>query len=264
MRVFIFAVALLCIAEAKPNINWEYLAPRASFGRTPYIIGGSSIDISDHPHQISLQFSSGNHICGGSVIASNKIACAAHCTQNSASNYRIRAGSSDRRSGGQTRTVAVVTNHPQYCSSCGGFPNDISTLTLSSGLEYNSNVQAISLATADFTGQTCTITGWGRTSSSNSLPVTLQGANIGVISNSQCRGLMSSVIGASINLGHICLYDSANRIGSCNGDSGGPLKCGNDLAGLTSWGISSAGSCRQDFPSVYTRISYYRNWLQTN
>merc|ERR1712055_908325 len=256
MKVFVLAVALFCLAEAKPRLNPKLFEPRASFGTTPHIIGGSNVNIGDYPHQISLQFSSGSHTCGGSIIGNNKIACAAHCTQNSASNYRS--------SGGQLRTVSRITNHPSYCSSCGGFPNDISTLTLSSNLDLNSNVQIISLATTDFTGQTCTITGWGRTSSSNSLPTTLQGVNIGVISNSECSSRMSSVSGANINAGHICIYDSANRAGSCNGDSGGPLRCGSTLAGITSWGISSFGTCRQDFPSVYTRVSYFRSWLQSN
>merc|ERR1711893_564095 len=262
MKVIALALALFCLAEAK-DLRPAHYPAMASFGTTPYIIGGSSVSISSHPHQISLQFSSGSHTCGGSIISPTKVACAAHCTQNSARVYRIRAGSSTRTSGGQLRTLSSITNHPSYCGSCGGFPNDISVITVSQSFDYGSGVAAIGLASSDFTGQTCTITGWGRTSSSNSLPTSLQGVNIGVISNSDCTSRMSSVSGATINSGHICIYDSGRRRGSCNGDSGGPLKCGSLLAGITSWGISSGGACRQDFPSVYTRVSYFRSWLQS-
>merc|ERR1711893_545424 len=163
MKVLALAVALFCLAEAK-DLRPDHFPAMASFGTTPYIIGGSSVSIFSHPHQISLQFSSGSHTCGGSIIAPTKVACAAHCTQNSAGVYRIRAGSSTRTSGGQLRTLSRITNHPSYCGSCGGFPNDISVITVSSNFDYGSGVAAIGLATSDHTGQTCTITGWGRTS----------------------------------------------------------------------------------------------------
>merc|ERR1711893_277111 len=262
MKVIALAVALFCLAEAK-DLRPAHYPAMASFGTTPYIIGGSSVSIFSHPHQISLQFSSGSHTCGGSIIGNNKVACAAHCTQNSASVYRIRAGSSTRTSGGQLRYISSIRNHPSYCSSCGGFPNDVSVLTVSESFDYGLGVGAIDLATSDYTGQTCTIAGWGRTSSSNSLPTTLQGVNIGVISNSDCSNRMSPVSGATVNSGHICIYDSARRSGSCNGDSGGPMVCSGSLAGITSWGISSGGACRQDFPSVYARVSYFRSWLSS-
>merc|ERR1712170_161554 len=262
MKVLALAVALFCLAEAK-DLRPDHFLPKADFGTTPHIIGGSSVSISSHPHQISLQFSSGSHTCGGSIIAPTKVANAAHCTQNSASVYRIRAGSSTRSSGGQLRYLSSIRNHPSYCSSCGGFPNDISVITVSQGFTYGSSVAAIGLATSDYTGSTCTITGWGRTSSSNSLPSTLQGVNIGVISNSDCTSRMSGISGANVGAYHICIYDSGRRRGSCNGDSGGPLVCSSSLAGITSWGISSGGACRQDFPSVYARVSYFRSWLSS-
>ena len=37
------------------------------------------------------------------------------------------------------------------------------------------------------------------------------------------------------------------------GDSGGPMVCGNVLAGVTSWGASG---CNTTAPTVYTRYSY--------
>ena len=46
------------------------------------------------------------------------------------------------------------------------------------------------------------------------------------------------------------------------GDSGGPLVCNHEgediLAGLTSFGISG---CSTDYPSVYTRVAEYVEWV---
>ncbi|XP_064611633.1 LOW QUALITY PROTEIN: transmembrane protease serine 9-like [Liolophura sinensis] len=44
------------------------------------------------------------------------------------------------------------------------------------------------------------------------------------------------------------------------GDSGGPLVCDGVLIGVTSWGVDT---CSANFPSVYSRVSHYRAWIDT-
>lgn len=114
----------------------------------------------------------------------------------------------------------------------------------------------------------------------------LQELNVDVRSQTDCRRAWGSTY---INNGHICVENG--NTGACNvgfpklchliltsassnvrcynlcyfqGDSGGPLACNVNgqwyLAGATSWGIS--GCTTRGYPSVYTRVSYFRDWIR--
>ncbi|XP_048775320.2 LOW QUALITY PROTEIN: chymotrypsin-like serine proteinase [Ostrea edulis] len=82
------------------------------------------------------------------------------------------------------------------------------------------------------------------------------------IMNTECANYWSGVSGASILDSHICPYEPYKS--DCNGDNGSPYVCwkngGYMLAGVTSWGISS---CNGQYPSVYTRVSKYLNWMNS-
>ncbi len=86
------------------------------------------------------------------------------------------------------------------------------------------------------------------------MPDYLQEADIPVYDQASCTRRWGRTL---INDGHICV--GGNNKGACNGDSGGPLICevGGQykLAGATSWG---ARDCPPQYPSVYTRVSYFR------
>ena len=51
------------------------------------------------------------------------------------------------------------------------------------------------------------------------------------------------------------------------GDSGGPLVCENGdgdlvLHGIVSWGMRPCA--QEQYPSVFTRVSYFRDWIEEN
>ena len=53
------------------------------------------------------------------------------------------------------------------------------------------------------------------------------------------------------------------------GDSGGPAFCFIDGVpvqfGVTSWGQTEGiVGCDEDFPSVYTKVGFYRSWVNEN
>jgi len=159
--------------------------------------------------------------------------------------------------------------HADYNSADATFANDIAVLTLETAITTNGgSIQFARLPTNDlnnFAGDICVISGWGRTSSSNVLPDTLQKASIPVLTTVGCRAQFAG-LSATVWDKHICIYDAEGLVGSCNGDSGGPLNCQATanvvVAGITSWGMSGPlGNCLQTRPSVYTRTSSYLDWI---
>merc|ERR1711894_190245 len=87
----------------------------------------------------------------------------------------------------------------------------------------------------------------------------LQVAPVEVYTKQYCQQRWSTI---PIGDYHICVGDEGTA-GACSGDSGGPLACSTGpsswvLAGVTSWGRSN---CSVMYPSVYARISYFREWI---
>jgi len=257
-------------------------APVASFGKfgvDNYIINGVDAQPGAWPWQLSQQRQGAtwSHSCGASLLSSTKALSAAHCVDGASSTIlRVIAGLHQRsnEAGTQTSNVASFKMHERYqLDAAGSYSNDIAILTLQTPISVGGNVQLLTLPpdnSNNFAGTTCVITGWGRSSTTNTLPDILQQAPIGVITTAACAVLMQPVSGTAIWDNHICLYDTAAQVGSCNGDSGGPVNCPNGsggyyVAGVTSWGISNIrGNCLQDYPSVYTRTSTYLAWIAAN
>ena len=224
-----------------------------------FVVGGSDTTIGQWPHQLSLRVT-GSHSCGASLISSTRAVCAAHCAGSALAAYSLLGGTTDRTVTNcatcELWNPTAFDRHPQFVNNGNqGFPNDVSVLSFGA-INTNANLQPITVASpsaGNFAGDLCTITGWGKTSSIGGLPSILQRADMTVMTNAACTLDWSA---AQINDGHICV--TAPSSSACNGDSGGPLVCGNLLVGATSWGVSS---CSPNYPSVYTRLSYFYTWI---
>ncbi|ESN97486.1 hypothetical protein HELRODRAFT_185900 [Helobdella robusta] len=236
------------------------------------IVDGVKADVGEWPWQLAL-YDGLNFNCGGSIVAATWGVTAAHCVGKLPSIYKILGGTnrnslSCTSANCVTRVLKNATRHPMYVGDGNlGFPNDIAYMAWVEPIKEVSNttlnVKYIQRATSlNYVGKNCYITGWGRIVGGGSLPLDLLEAKIDVLTKEQCQ----KIWGTKVTDKHVCVQDLKDYTSaSCNGDSGGPLVCEDapnvwKLVGATSWGVVG---CRPTYPSVYTRISSYNDWLDS-
>ena len=243
-----------------------YSFSQLSYGQQR-IIGGTNIDISNVPWQVSLRnIASNRHFCGASIISKNWVVTAAHCVQGvQANNIRVHAGTAHQfvDNEGVFINCDRVIIHPYYNPN--SFDNDIALLHLTSPLSFNSNIQPIRLNTDEAYNAVNTIarlTGWGTTQNSVN-PVLnnhLQYVDLPVISREYAISVNSEYIRLTSNMLPFFMEGSA----AAQGDSGGPaaINIGSEyfLTGVCSWGIFP----KDQNPTVYTKVSNYIDWIYSN
>lgn len=221
------------------------------------IVGGNETTIEVFPWIVSIS-GSGNHVCGGSIISAERVLTAAHCTvKYPAHLMAIRAGSTLHSSGGYIRNVKRFVRHPNYSN----FDHDIAILYLNVTLDTNlPTISIIALPERKISaavGSKSQVVGWGAICESCDISATLRYVMIPIISNDDCRKAYKG----SIRAGMLCAAHPNASKDACQGDSGGPLTYDNVLEGIVSWG---SGCARRNYPGVYTRVAYYRDWIDEN
>jgi len=273
MKLFVALLAVFCVCDARPSDDIPAFATPFE-GVDSFILGGTNANQGEFPWQLSQQRLSGTswgHSCGASLLSVRYGLSAAHCMDgNGASSLRVIAGLHDRSNtaGTTTANLSSYRMHESYNNGQATYANDIAIMTFATNVNTVAGRIAYATLPADnsntYAGQTCIISGWGRTSSSNTLPNVLQKASITILTTAQCQSQGSSGVWAN----HICIRDNNNQAGACNGDSGGPINCGSGsntlVTGIASFVWQSGGACLASRPSVYTRVSAYLAWIRNN
>uniref|UniRef100_A0A2A4JRB9 Peptidase S1 domain-containing protein n=1 Tax=Heliothis virescens TaxID=7102 RepID=A0A2A4JRB9_HELVI len=268
-----WCVTLILIAVASCNAEtYELKTAELTAPSTSRIIGGESTTIETYPSMVQV-LADAQFICGGSLVTSRHVLSAAHCFVDnfgyviSASRVAIRMGTTFVNTGGSLHEVSRIIVHESYNSPVRD--NDIAVVVLSSPATVSSTVQLASIAAASQEvpdDSLVTAVGWGVTSLDSSSAstvlneVTLRKINLTICAARYLALEQEYLVPFPVTGSMMCagLLDEGGK-DTCSGDSGGPLLYGNVLVGITSWGYSCAESL---YPSVYTRVSHYTNWIE--
>jgi len=262
MRAAVFA-CVLALAAAAPKVSRKSLATPLSRGGDR-IVGGEDASPGEFPHQIVMLRGGvgGSLMCGGSLVAADRVVTAAHCCEGqSPSRIGVRVGNHHLYENDPDQAdfaVTAIKYHEDYDSWTTS--NDVCILEMDGEADLSSEfIDTITLPTAGEeyeSGTMCTVTGWGTTTQGGSLGRILQKVSVPVVDDATCRGAYGQ---EDILDSMICAGVAGKD--SCQGDSGGPMMCGSQLSGIVSWGY---GCAQAGYPGVYTQTSYFIDWINSH
>lgn len=216
--------------------------------KAPYVV---SVWKSDRGDVQQAEF-----ICSGTLISSNIVLTAAHCTDFDNSSFFVKVGA-----------VALGQEIPLYPATPWtgtrydpqSIDGDIGLLRLNttvSGITFPSLANA-AIAKQISTKTQLTLMGWGRDQNKKKAD-TLHFSNL-LLQDSASKISWGKYFNVKtmISAGKY-IKNERKWSGSCDGDSGGPLLATFSgityVVGVTSWG---AIDCRIEKPSVFSRVSYF-------
>ena len=275
MRGAVVIASLLALLAWQPSIAQERFYCDTTDGRTEArIVGGYDASIRDWPWQVLVQGATADGkglTCGGSIIAPRWILTAAHCLLDDDGisyteyglEYSVVYGEDSPRG---HPGIAADRLIPHEGFDPVTLVNDIALIRLTENVPGGRRIQLSSIQ-LDYVfalpGICATITGWGTTLEGGSTSDTLRRADVPIMATSVCNIPYSG----EITNNQVCAGYVHGGVDSCQGDSGGPLivRHGNSgryvQVGVVSWGM---GCARPGSPGVYTRVSQYIDWIQSN
>jgi len=274
MKLLVFLVAVVSLVQAyEGDVFPRHIDPITSpnlrkFLRSPHprITGGEEAVPNSIPYQVGLflEVTGGTAFCGGSLISQKTILTAAHCVDG-ASSVEVRLGAHRVQQNESSQVRVTSTN---FTIHSGWNPltllNDIALINLASAVNLTDNIKLATLPSRsdvsnNFLNDLSTVSGWGLDAdSSTTISPVLRKVDVPVGSNLLCNIYYLGSIADS----HICTSGLDGK-STCSGDSGGPLvsSTGKQI-GLVSFGI--ALGCEVGWPSAYTRITSFVDWIQQN
>ncbi|XP_048357595.1 trypsin-like [Sphaerodactylus townsendi] len=234
----------------------EQLVKTAAAQPESRVVGGSTCTEHSQPWHVAL-YDRNRFFCSGSLLNKQWVLTAAHCKMPGTT--YIRLGLTNMtvtdRSEQQRRAIKLVV-HPNYNPESKN--NDIMLIKLSSVVDINDRVQPLSVANqCAAPGTQCLVTGWGTvTSPEQTIPEALQCAYLHIVPQWKCERIYPDAITSNM----LCAGEREGNVDSCQGDSGAPLICDEEIQGIVSWGPEECGQPGK--PGIYTRACNYVGWIQ--
>uniref|UniRef100_A0A3Q2GKA0 Mast cell tryptase-like n=2 Tax=Cyprinodon variegatus TaxID=28743 RepID=A0A3Q2GKA0_CYPVA len=206
------------------------------------------------------------HFCGGSLINDQWVLTAAQCFSSTNPSevtvYIGRHAQEEPNSQEEVRSALLVIKHPSYNERTKD--GDLALLKLSSPVTFSDFIRPVCLAGQESffpDGLEVWATGWGRILSDAYLPSpeTLQEVSLPIVSNIKCDAAYGSI---TTNM--ICAGPNFRGKGFCEKDAGSPLVTLNGSRWVQAGVVSFARGCGYPkFPGVYTRVSQYQTWINS-
>ncbi|XP_075259946.1 trypsin beta-like isoform X2 [Convolutriloba macropyga] len=261
------------------SIKYDSFVPRgrefiSSNSRVRRIVNGRNTDISIHPWAVRLELddpkNSGSRFCGGAILRDDLIVTAKHCV-NGTKGGKILYGSS-KRSATNPSSISFsekddVTYHNQSFV-------DICLISLPTKIQLGVTAKPIGLppnaSSEPKAGDQLTISGWGYAcedpptcNNQSRLPEYIQEINLTRKDDSCVTDnlVKSTGFGSEQKATLMCAGGDGQhggKIGSCEGDSGGPVECSAQNGNVYLCGIIAVDPVRPNCgvnPTAITKIS---------
>ncbi|NXO60723.1 MCPT3 protease, partial [Aramus guarauna] len=224
------------------------------------IIGGREAKPHSRPYMayLSIQSESGGFACGGFLIRPDAVLSAAHCVAgNKKVNVTVILGAHNISKNEPTQQMLHVGHwviHPKYSGYTG--ENDIMLLKLKPTAKLTKSVSCVPFASHKERvepGTICKVAGWGGTSMTGDVTSVLMEVDLKVQREQKCTKIFKHYRPVTM----ICAGDKNGKKASFLGDSGGPLVCNGKAHGIVSYGPQNSL-----FPEVFTRVSYFEQWIR--
>ncbi|CDW57256.1 Trypsin domain containing protein [Trichuris trichiura] len=158
------------------------------------------------------------------------------------------------------RTHRRTWNYVTHFTKSFGEENDIAMVRMVRPVVFSSRVSPLCLPEGeipDMENKKCFAAGWGRTEQ-NTTSLVLKTTRLVFLPNDLCKSFVKIER-------ELCVGQHYKDYNTCHGDSGSPLFCEIDDH-YVAFGILSSGpvNCTENIPSSYTRLSAYRDWINSS
>ncbi|XP_058118574.1 uncharacterized protein LOC131288435 [Anopheles ziemanni] len=249
-------------------VTGQVLSPRTNHTKLPSSNGNKSTSwatrrffatgmLSTKPHQrkSSQDGKRWNH---RSQMDSGKVDPSSSHRQTHRAILNSKFGNSRRRNDKFSHAPVYYRNEPNYRTED---TNDRAPIDDEDAIETDPGMSAGAMPdTSQYVD--CLATGWGKSTIDDELTDVLLQTRAPIQSSKKCEEAYGDFI--KLHRGHLCAGNLDGTGGTCVGDSGGPLQCRISkrgpwiLVGITSFG---SGCAFKNYPDVYTKISFYRQWI---
>lgn len=238
------------VDELISNLQNTYKMKYSANAGAYKIVGGTEVTYNKYPWYcyLAIEKSDGTWMCGGSLINSEWVLTAAHCTVGAISVTVILNTNTIYKplpSSAEVKTVIKIYTDGYNQNT---MENDIAMLKIPPTTITPININTLKKPDD---GINMNIIGYGRTNpyDKNSSVSTYREA---VVTTTSCVSTYGSLVGK------ICAGIPAGGVDTCQGDSGGPLFVGDKIYGIVSYGD---GCAKPGVPGVYTDVNYHKDFI---